>query len=60
MPALDALLAQFVPQVRSVDVVQARAVGSKEREQLVGVAGMRDVDVELRSIEMTTGSRAAR
>ena len=36
------------------------AAKTKEREQLVGVAGMRDVDVELRSIEMTTGSRAAR
>ena len=46
--------------VRSMDVVQARAVGSKEREQLVCVAGIRDVAVELRSIEMTTGSRAAR
>ena len=58
MPPLDALLAEFVPQIRSVDVVQARAVGGKEREQLVGAAGMRDVAVELLSIKLTAGSRA--
>ena len=60
VPPLNDLLAELVPQVSCVDVIQARAVGSKEPEQLVGVAGMRDVAVELRSIEMTTGSRAAR
>ena len=59
VPPLDAMLAQFVPQVRSVDVVQARAVGGKEREQLVGAAGMRDVATELLSIELTTTSTAA-
>ncbi|EOD16225.1 hypothetical protein EMIHUDRAFT_245191 [Emiliania huxleyi CCMP1516] len=58
VPPLDALFAQLVPQVRSVDVVQARAVASKEREQLVGAAGMGDLAVELFSIELTTGSRA--
>jgi hypothetical protein len=60
VPPLDALLAQFVPQVRSVDVVQARAVGSKEREQCVSAASIRDVAAELLSVELTTGSSAAR
>ena len=49
-----ALLAQFVPPVCSVDVVQARRVGSKEREQCVSVASLAYQSGQLPRVDLTT------